>query len=68
MVDKINKTLDELVAEDKKLSKYHGGRTKHRDGENDREDRDDRRYGGSKYTRERSYSGGGGGRSSIESC
>jgi hypothetical protein len=62
MVEKeftMNKSLGELVAEDKKLTKYHSGRTKHREPE--RDDRDARRFTGGKYGpnfRERSFSGG----------
>ena len=49
--NKINKSLDELVNEDKKLSKMHT--TKRKDG------REDTRGGGtSSRTRERSGSGG----------
>lgn len=42
---KMNKSLDELVNEDKKLGKMPNSRRKHRD--DGREDvREDRRYGG----------------------
>ena len=50
---KMNKTLDELVNEDKKLAKFSRG--KHREDRLDKDDREDRRYPVNR-TRDRSFS------------